>query len=250
MHKRPWFRLGEFATGILLCFSFLDRFQIIQMKATKEQQAADAKHAHEASKRAEKQSAHDEEIGPFVDQSTSPAEYTTGKNMAQDGQGHASTTSKKAVNAVPSAPKIASLASIYGSAAKGQQLHSGLETASHPGGRDEVIGDIAHGDCVSLGWTFLVEWRTHLVNAKRRHLNVSSVRTVLCVYELRIPSLFIQVRGGRLLSELDGLSDTDSDEGESWGVKKPPVDWWVVFHPATWDTMYTHPLDIFAGKDG
>ena len=25
MHKRPWFRLGEFACGILLCFSFFDR---------------------------------------------------------------------------------------------------------------------------------------------------------------------------------------------------------------------------------
>lgn len=141
MHKRPWFRLGEFATGILLCFSFLDRFQIIQMKATKEQQAADAKHAHEASKRAEKQSAHDEEIGPFEDQSNSLAEYTTSKYMAQDGQVHASVATKTAVNAVPSAPKIASLASIYGSAAKGQQLqHSGLDAASHPGGCDEVLG--------------------------------------------------------------------------------------------------------------
>lgn len=140
MHKRPWFRLGEFATGILLCFSFLDRFQIIQMKATKEQQAADARHAHEASKRAEKQTATDEEVGPFVDQSNSPAECTTSKNTGHDGKGQAVHGTKKAVNAVPSAPKIASLASIYGSAAKGQQFHSGLDATSHPaGGRDEVI---------------------------------------------------------------------------------------------------------------
>jgi hypothetical protein len=56
------------------------------------------------------------------------------------------------------------------------------------------------------------------------------------------------VRGGRLLSELDGLSDTDSD-GESWGVQPPPAEGWAVLHPASWDAMHTHPLDVFAGRN-
>lgn len=58
---------GEFATGILLCFSFSDQFYIVQIKATKEQQATDAKHAKDVTKRAEKDAMVDEESGPFVD---------------------------------------------------------------------------------------------------------------------------------------------------------------------------------------
>jgi hypothetical protein len=121
MHKRPWFRLSEFAAGLLLCFSFLDRFQILQMKATKEQQAADAKAAKDAFKRAAKgPKLRDEESGPFVDR----------PRAARDGT--------KPAKPLPPAPKVAALASVYGSAAKGQQLLARPDAAASPLGRDEV----------------------------------------------------------------------------------------------------------------
>jgi hypothetical protein len=123
MHKRPWFRIAEFAAGLLLCFSFLDRFQILQMKATKEQQAADGKHAKDASKRSAKDARRerrDEESGPFVDRA----------RAARDGRAPA--------KPLPPAPRVAALASVYGSAAKGQELHAGRDAAGSPLGRDEV----------------------------------------------------------------------------------------------------------------